>query len=195
MLKQRFISSETTPLDRAGNAPRLILISSFFFAGCVLGAFFGTNYSIADISKSAFFGFTSDDGSLLLEVAAFIWLHVLVVLLGTTFLGVAFVPVTALLKGFIFSCASATIISMGSPSGIIIALVALGVPSLFAIPAFIALCDNAFFRAGKLLALMRGDQAAIMQKSDARILLCIPVLALGYIADLKLVPYLISRLT
>lgn len=195
MRKTLRINSDNISLTNDNNAPRIILLSAFFFAGCVLGAFFGTNFSAAVISESAFFGFGSDNGSLFLDIAVFLWLHVLVVFLGTTFLGLVLIPVSAMLKGFIFSCTSATIISLSASNGIIMALISVGIPSLFAIPVFMALCDNAFFRAGRLLALSRGDHGALMRRSDGRILLCIPVLALAYIAQLKLVPYLISHIS
>lgn len=116
-------------------------------------------------------------------------------LLGTSFLGVFFIPLLALLNGFAFSCASATIISAYPSNGIIMSLIVLGLPALFSIPCFIALCDDGFFRSARLLSLQRGNCSALADKGDRRVLFCIPVLFAGAVIDMKLVPYLLTLLT
>lgn len=191
MLKHRFFTVTKNSLPNDSKAPRLFLILACFAVGCVLGAFFGSIFSTAD-----FIGYEllplSDDSGFFNRTFRFVRFHLFAILLGTSFLGVFFIPVLTMLNGFLFSCASATIITAYPSGGIIMSLIILCVPSLFSIPCFIALCDDAFFRSARLLSLFRGRCPALGEKKDKSILFCLPVLAAGAVVDFELVPYLLT---
>ena len=195
MLEHRILPTDGNSKHASSQTPRLVLISACFLLGSLLGAYFGAHFPVAEFAASTGFSFLSPLAFSTTAVLGFLGFHIIMFFLGTTYLGVFFIPITALLKGFIFSCESASIISANNPHDIIMALIILGIPALLSVPSFIALGDNAFFRSGKLLALARGDNSALAKKSDPKILLAIPALLLGLLAQFELVPYVLSIYT
>ena len=194
MLKHGFISSDPGDAKSGNNQPRTILLLALFALGCVLGAYFGLNYSTASILGFDLSEFSSSDSSLFLHTFQIIRFHLLAILLGTSFLGMVFIPALSFVKGFALSCTSATIISSQPTNGIIMALIIIGVPSLFLIPSFIAISDDAFFRSGRIFSAVRKSYVPLAGKTHMQIFFAISALVIGVLIDMKLVPYLLSLL-
>lgn len=190
MLDNAILTSDPKPTLGYSPAPRAILIFACFTIGCVVGAFFGSGFSAAGVIDTYLLDTPLETGGLLLKSLRFVRFHLLVLFLATSFAGVALVPALALIKGFAFSCTSATIISAYPNNGIIMSLIILGLPSLFSVPSFICLCDFAFSRSARLLALTRGGYARKL-RDGKRMLLILPALAAGIIIEVYLVPRLL----
>lgn len=190
MLDKAILASDTKPTLGYSPAPRAILIFACFTTGCVVGAFLGSGFSAVGAIDSYLLDTPFESGGLLLRSLRFIRFHLLALFFATSFAGVVLVPALALIKGFAFSCASATIISAYPDNGIIMSLVILGLPSLFSVPSFICLCDFAFSRSARLLALTRGGYAR-KPRDGKRMLLVLPALAAGLIIEAYLVPRLL----
>jgi len=195
MLEHKILPTDGNLKHASSQTPRLILISACFLLGCLFGAYFGAHFPAAEFAASTGFPILPPITFSTAATLSFLSFHIIMFFLGTTYLGVFFIPITALLKGFVFSCESATIISTNNSRDVIMALILLGIPAILSVPTFIALGDNAFFRSGNLFALVRGDNSVFPQKSDPKILLAIPALLLGLLAQFELVPYVLSIYT
>jgi hypothetical protein len=188
--KPIFTKRASPPND--GAITGLVLISSFFFIGCVFGALVGTvNPKI--LTELGIPELLTISGTSIYEaLALFFGFHVAALALGTSFLGLVTLPLLTTLNGFAVSCASATIISGNGSQGVVMALLIVGLPALFSVPCYFALSATAFNWSGRLARLARGDFSAAAPKKSSGLWFCLPVLAAGFIAELFLVPYLLS---
>lgn len=178
-----------------GSLTGLVLISAFFFIGCVFGALVGTVdhefFTRLGLTESLTFSGTSIYKALLL----FFGFHISALLLGTSYLGLVTIPLLTSLNGFAVSCASATIISTNGSQGVVMALLIVGLPAILSVPCYFALSATAFIRSGRLARLSRGDFSGAAPQRSPGLWFCLPVLAAGFIAEMFLVPYLLKLLT
>ncbi len=194
MLKRIYLTSDKTNMTNSVRSPRTNLLFALFMIGCLLGAFFGSSYSSVNIFGLNLFETASADGNVFAQAFNFIRFHLFAILLGTSFLGILFVPALTLLKGFALSCASATIILSQPSGGIVMALIILGIPSIFSIPCFIAISDDALDRSIRLFSLLRGNYSAPLEKNGKKWLFILPAMIISVAVEMKLVPYLLTLL-
>lgn len=163
-----------------------------FLAGSVLGSILGLPFSGAEPLLDGYIFSNANATGLFIAFVWFIRFQFISFLMGTSFLGVTLIPLLVFLRGYILSCASATIINSYPQNGIIMALIIVGIPSILSIPCFFLISTEAFFSSRRLLRMCSGGffRGRIRFKS---LIVCIPVLFLGTLAEAELVPYIISR--
>lgn len=125
----------------------------------------------------------------------FVRFHLVAFLLGSSIFGIILLPALSFLRGFALSCTAATIMSYFPNNGIIMALVILGFPSVISLYCFFIISVDGFMSSSRIFHLVRGASAPKKDKLYLRTLACLPLLALGTLIELKLVPYLVSLLT
>ena len=89
----------------------------------------------------------------------FIRFHLVVILLASSFLGIALLPLTSCLRGYALSCTAATIISADSKNGLIMALLTLGIPAIFSLPCFFVMSVDGYLSSKRIFTLARGVSA------------------------------------
>lgn len=171
-----------------------LLICVCFALGCVLGAFFAGDVYTGEKSFLLFPDLPQDGAGAFLQVLRFIRFHAAALLLGTSLTGVFLIPFLAMARGFAFSCASAVIIGSGAGNGVMESLVLLGLPALFSIPCFIIVCQYAVGRSKRLIALSNGRAPGYFEFPSGTLILTIPVLIIGALIDIYLVPALIPMI-
>ena len=78
--------------------------------------------------------------------------------LSTSLLGVVFIPILALLRGFVFGCVVAAVFSASAYAGLLHSLVTLGLPALLGFPCFILAACDCFHLSRGLWPSKRGAQ-------------------------------------
>jgi len=195
MKNKKFYSpSCAAPGNREWKTGFLLLLLSFAFGsivGSISGSFFGFESVLSDFAGVASLGSMSYFRILL----HFIRFHLVVILLASSFLGIALLPLTSCLRGYALSCTAATIISADSKNGLIMALLTLGIPAIFSLPCFFVMSVDGYLSSKRIFTLARGVSAIRTNGFLKSALVCMPVLAAGALIEMKLVPYLVSLLT
>ena len=191
MMRNNTILAADRKAPYRGGSSGGLLICVCFALGCVLGAFFAGDVYSGEQSKFLFSDLPQNDAGAFWEVLRFISFHAAALFLGTSLTGVFFVPLLAVARGFAFSCSSAVIIGSGGGSGVIAGLVSLGLPALFSVPCFIVVCEYAVGRSKRLIALSNGRSPGYFESRGGALILTIPVLIIGALIDIYLVPALI----
>lgn len=172
----------------------LLLILSFS-VGCLAGSLVGSFFEF-DSTLNDFLGLskleTSSSLSVFFHFARF---HLVAFFLGSTFFGIALLPVLSCIRGYALSCTAASIISCYPNNGIIMAAVILGIPAIISLPCFFTISIDGFMSSARIFHLVRGSSAPRKDKLYAKSLACLPFLVIGSLIELKLVPYLVSLLT
>ncbi|MEG0875786.1 MAG: hypothetical protein RSD32_01840 [Oscillospiraceae bacterium] len=171
-----------------------LVFSLCFTVGCVLGCFVG---SVSGSPENVF----HFSGAPPLGLASFFliflrisWFHIFAAALGSSFLGIGFLPILAGVRGYALSLTAASIILSNQQQGIIMALILLAVPALLSLPCFFIISVDAFFSSRRLLELHRGRSSVPRGKLPIHCLICAPILILAALLQMKLIPYLISLL-
>lgn len=191
MMKNNPILTADRKAPYRGGPSGGLLICVCFALGCMLGAFFAGDISLGERNSFMFPDLLRDGSGAFLEVLRFIRFHAAALLLGTSLTGVFLIPLLAAARGFVFSCASAAVIGSGAGNGIMASLVSLGLPALFSIPCFIVVCEYAVGRSKRLIALSNGRAPRYFEFRSGTLILTIPVLIIGALIDIYLVPALI----
>ena len=183
-----------TSYQKNGKIYFVILILCFS-AGCLsgslAGSFFGFDSFLKDYAGASVIA-TQSPVSLFFNFSRF---QLVAFLLGTSFLGLALLPVLSFIRGYALSCTAATIISAYPDNGIIMAAVILGIPAIFSLACFFVISIEGFKSSERIFHLVRGNSAPRKDKLYARFIACIPFLAIGTLIEIKFVPYLIALLT
>ncbi len=195
MIKTNLSKVEYGPLRQKNSRIYFLLLILCFSAGCfagsLTGSFFGLDPVLKDFSDFST-GCSSNPISVFLSFSRF---HLVAFLLGSSFLGLALLPVLSCIRGYALSCTAASIISSYPEKGVIMAAVILGIPALLSIPCFFVVSIDGYMSSVRIFHLVRGNSAPRKDKLYSRFLACIPILALGTLAEIKFVPYLVSLLT
>ncbi len=132
-----------------------VVLAAFFVVGAVAGTLLsrlpagfplgeGVVFQDGQVyAASGFFG-------LLLSCAKH---HLLVLALGTSLLGVAFIPAVFAVRGFTLACTAATILLAYPEQGVLLSFVVLGLPSLLTVPSLFVLGYICVFSSTRLIAL------------------------------------------
>lgn len=171
----------------------LWLLCLLFLAGSVLGSMFGLPFSGLEPLLDSFLYFGGYEHQTVTTFIWFIRFCFISFLMGTTFLGVTLIPLLTFLRAYLLSCASASIISAFPQNGLVMALIIVGLPSLFCIPCYFAISSEAFGLSCRLLRLCAGVRDSKKTRPRA-ILFSIPVLLAGALAEARLIPYILTRI-
>ncbi len=110
---------------------------------------------------------------------------------STGYLGVFFIPILSLFRGFVFGCAVAALFSADGYSGLLQGLILIGIPSLFCIPAFLLIATDSFRLSRMLLPFGRTIRYSVSPKSlvyhAAAVVLLFSVEALYFCCCLPLI--------
>jgi hypothetical protein len=195
MMKKRLSLEKQTLPQRQEIKTRFLLLSLSFVIGALAGSYIGSFFNF-DTALSDFIDFSALNSLSYFEVFfRFIRFHLAVILLGTSFLGIAFLPALSCIRGYALSCTAATIISSYPKNGIIMALIILGIPAVLSLPCFFVMSVDGFISSGRIINLLHGRASIRTDKFFIHALACLPFLALGTLLEMKLVPYLVSLLT
>lgn len=170
----------------------LLFLAIFFVAGAVVGALVGALSKSGDLT--ALLTARSSRGGDVRTVLSALWaasrFHLLVLIAGTSLLGVLFVPMLAALRGYLLSCTAAAVLQGYSWK---VLLVLLGIPALFEIPCFLVLAADAVGVSRRLTAggMHSGKQRETLILRHT--LLCLPVLTAGALAETFLLPVLLAN--
>lgn len=195
MIKTNLTKVEYGPLRQKNSRIYFLLLILCFSAGCFAGSLTGSFFGLDPVLKD-FCDFSTGCSSNPISVFfGFSRFHLVAFLLGSSFLGLALLPVLSCIRGYALSCTAASIISSYPEKGVIMAAVILGIPALLSIPCFFVVSIDGYMSSVRIFHLVRGNSAPRKDKLYSRFLACIPILALGTLAEIKFVPYLVSLLT
>ncbi|MFB0920882.1 MAG: stage II sporulation protein M [Oscillospiraceae bacterium] len=195
MIKKDLSLGSGVPLYQKNGRLYFLVLILCFSAGCLagslIGSFFGFDSFLNDYAGASVIN-SQSPVSLFFNYSRF---QLVAFLLGTSFLGLALLPVLSCIRGYALSCTAATIISAYPDNGIIMAAIILGIPAIFSLACFFVISIEGFKSSERILHLVRGNSAPRKDKLYARFLACVPFLAIGTLIEIKFVPYLISLLT
>ena len=119
----------------------------------------------------------------------------LLFLLGTSWLGVVFIPAASLLRGAVLGSGVAALYAAYSYRGLLDALIIYGAPALWSLPCFLITAGDAF-SASRALASMRFGVSAPADRAAAlrRVLLILPLVALDAVYGFYFAPMLLRQL-
>lgn len=174
--------------------PPLLFIA--FVAGAVLGSFAGTWRLTVSVAEHVLL----EDGSIYGAGGFFELLflcsryHLLVLIFGTSLLGVVLIPATFALRGFVLSCTAASIASSYPDRGLILTAVILGLPSLLTVPSLFIVGRDSLCFSSRLLSMYdrRPTPAGNSRLYDFAV--CAAALVLAAAIEYALVPKLVELL-
>lgn len=133
--------------------PPLCVVLLLFLFGIIVGVFVGSffsNLQQMDITPGAL------SASFWESVYKALFYICLALLFSTSYLGVFLIPALALVRAYSFSCSAASLYAAFGSGGFLRAVLALGVPALLAIPAFLICACDGLERARLLCSLRFG---------------------------------------
>lgn len=186
------IGTRAAKIDFRGFHPPLLFIS--FIAGAVLGSLAGTR----QIAVSAAEHILLDGGSIYGADGFFSLLflcsryHLLVLLFGTSLLGVVMIPAAFALRGFVLSCTAVSIASSYPNGGVALALVILGIPSLLTVPSLFVVGSHSLGFSSRLVSLYdRRPPTPSGGSAVTDLLLCAGALVLAAAIEYSVIPMLV----
>ena len=121
--------------------------------------------------------------------------HLLVLLFSTSLFGVLLIPATLALRGFALACSAAWIASTYTDNGTALALVVLGLPALFTVPAlFVASQWGMMFSSRLLAGFMRRPLPVYRTRGENRLLAVCVMLFAAAAVEYFLVPPIVRLL-
>lgn len=141
-------------MSSVGLGPVLLLVlCASFLAGAVLGSVAGASVPLAEevsiSSDGSVYGYDSFLGHLL-GCARY---HIVVVLFATSVFGAVLIPAALAFRGFVLSCAAASLAASYPGQGILLTAVVLGLPAAFTVPALFMLAFDGMLFSARLAAL------------------------------------------
>jgi len=195
MIKNNSRRSNDSVLNQRDGKICFILLILGFSIGCFIGSLVGPSLTY-DSWLSDFLGLSKlQNMGIVSAFFHFSRFHLVALLLGSSFLGIVLIPALSCIRGYILSFTAASIISAYPQNGLIMAAVILGIPALISLPCYFLLSIEGFRTATRIFHLVRGNSAPRKDRLLSCSLACLPFLAAGTLAELKLVPYLVSLLT
>ena len=148
--------TKSTMLSGSEQNGFLNLLFILFIMGSVVGAFVGNlssgEYALGLVSASM------EPGAAGLLSA--LWscgkFHLLVLAAASSLLGVAAVPVLAVMRGYLISCGAAALIAGYPDKGFLIVLAIIGLPGMFSVPSFFMLSSWAMQSSARLISAAAG---------------------------------------
>ena len=184
---------------------RVLMVCFFFVLGMLLGRVIHGTVSQADhlrlqeymLQYARLSGQTEDPAASILSVLwAYLRYPLLIFLSGFTALGIVLIPTVWLVQGCTMAFSAACFASALGRSGVLLALAAFGIRSLFVFPCSLLLSEGAI--EGTLRRIrMRGEPRGkknTLQPSNRYLYfaVCLALLLIGVIAELTVVPKLLQ---
>jgi hypothetical protein len=174
-----------------------IFLSLCFLAGSVLGSFVGS-FSVSDDIFLRIEGITAVST----EAAGYwssLWnctrYHILLLLFASSVLGVLFIPILSVMRGYFLSCTAASILCSYPQGGWLLSFAVLGIPALITIPCFFVLGIDSFTASGRLLSLTTGGTRPTGPSRLLRhFVVCLALLTIAAALEELLIPDLVSML-
>lgn len=168
----------------------LYLFAFCFFAGSLLGASYGNHSSQLIFIADGYLLDNSDEYNLVLSVLWCLRFQLLAFTLGTSFLGVLLIPVLFSFRAFLYSYASSIIISLYPQNALLMTLIIVGLPALISIPCLMLISSEALSSSVALIRFIKGGYSRSRVSRCRYLLICLPIMAICVIIEIKLVPYL-----
>jgi len=190
MLGKRMLTADNK-LFTDGQFPEELFICFCFAAGCLMGSFASGEFIGAGREAPLPLDLPIEGLGILLKILKYIRFHILALFLGTSLTGVVLIPALAVMRGFVLSLASASVLASSAESGLLMCLTVLGLPAIFSIPCFILLCEYGAGRSRRLIALANGRGPGFYEPGSGTLFIALPVLIIGAVIDIWLVPKLV----
>ena len=195
MMRKRIERFSGARLRRHEDGSRAFLLLALFFLG---GCFAGSVFGVSSLPAALLSDYPGNDRlqsqPFWMSFLEFSRFHIFAFLLGSTYYGVILVPLLSLLRGYAFSRTAAGLLAGGTGGGVLSTLAALGLPAVFSLSCFFLLTQDALFSSRHLLGLVRARPAPRPERKLLHAILCVPLLLCGCLAQIYLVPKLVSLL-
>lgn len=178
---------------RGGAFAALVIAAVFFAAGALAGALFGAGCGGEALmpGDGSVYGSESYAG-LLIGCAKY---HIAVALLSTSLLGVLLIPAVLAFRGFALACSALYLAGAYPESGTALALITLGLPGIFTVPAlFVAAQGGWEFSARLLASFLRKPAAHARFSAENRALVVTLLLFAAAAVEYFVVPPLVRPL-
>ena len=174
-----------------------MIIIVCFIAGALIGSFLGSFSSSLELPElvTGLVERSAESPGFLLSLWNNSKYCLLVLALATSLLGVALVPLLAAFRGYLLSCAAASVITAYPDGGFALAAVILGLPALFSVPCFMLLSQDAL-GASKRLWILSSGRTKDSQANAAlgHIIVCVLLLAISALAEEYISPALVAAI-
>ena len=121
--------------------------------------------------------------------------HIITVLLSTSFLGVAAVPVLLGYRGFTMCCTSAILILDYSLKGALLSALIIGLPALISLPCLLLMASDAIHASSELFVMRFSLRQRVPPRYDPRrMFFCLSILMPVAFFENQIVPILISHI-
>lgn len=182
-------SNELTGGEGIPRPTSLFVLAIFFLGGAVLGSLLGASEAAVSenvqLSGESIYGYSTYFG-LLLSCSKY---HLAVLLFSTSILGFAAIPAIMAVRGFVLSCTVASVALSYPGHGAALALIVLGLPSLFTVPALFILGGSGTAFSVRLLDLLRRRvPRRIYPREENGILFSLSLLIIAAAVEYWLVP-------
>jgi len=174
------------------------LVFIVFCLGAVAGTVIGSVLTspVLDMALETYIESSVLSESFLSSVYNAFFFILLVLLFGTSFLGVFLIPSAVLIKAYSMSCSVAVMYSSFGLEGTLCALFFIGIPSMFIIPCFL-LCALDALRSSRQLYSIRFHAAVYGRENKSffrHMIFVIPALVLISVYDRFLLPLILSHI-
>lgn len=171
-----------------------LFLSLFFLFGAIVGALVGALSEAGDLSDlmKALSTGAGDWNSFLRALWDATWFHLLVLVAGTSLLGLLFVPLLTAARGYLLSCTAAAVLQSYPWNTV---LVLLGIPALFEIPSFLVLAADAI-RISRRLAAAAGGAFPAGERDNPILrhtLICLLILTVSAAVKTFILPILLAN--
>ena len=161
------------------------LVCFLFFLGIILGSVVGCFFSTAPAEEglSAYISGEASAASLLSSASSSFAFILLVLFLGTTYLGVFLIPLAVVGKAYTMSCTVSVMLASFGGDGLRYAALVIALPSLLLIPCFLICAADAFCLSRRLYGIRFQSGWGVDEGSTPGHLLFVlagTVLAAGY---------------
>lgn len=181
--------------SRSGGIGTFLILAGFFLAGSLLGSLLSAGTLPADVTSLITEAAASraDALSFLSAFWGIVTYPLLLFFAATSLAGVLAAPICIAFRGYLFTCASASILMTFPENGWLLALVTLGLPALLSLPCTFALAMDAVQSSLCLLQSSgRGERTAGLAAFVRHFFLLLPFFLAGAAIETAFTPYLIG---
>lgn len=168
----------------------LLLLAVLFLLGCLFGSLLGRSGApaqwLSDVPAAG-----GQDAGFWQTFFLYAKYELAAYLLGTTYFGVAALPVLSVLKGCVYSRAAAALLSTGK-NGLVDVLALQALPALLSVACFLVLSADGIRNARRLSGLLRGERTPPVKNRLVHALISLPLLFCGTAIYIYLVPALMT---
>jgi uncharacterized membrane protein SpoIIM required for sporulation len=172
----------------------IVFLALCFLLGAVAGALIGTLSETGDLTDlmAQLSTETGDLKGFFHALWDATWFHLLVLLAGTSLLGILFVPVLSIARGYLLSCTAAAVLHSYPWKTV---LVLLGIPAILEIPCFLVLAADAVRTSRRLAAAANGIVPHIEQDNPIlrHTVICLLVLTISAVVETFILPVLLAN--